>query len=105
VDVHDTRNLPLEQPCWAAELVSPAMSVGLMDDLSILIARLGWPSTSARWWTMQELAAQAIDEGLTEMPDGFKVPDDFNGVQGVDLPKESLIKSRTFHTHTVRSVG
>jgi len=157
--VEDTRTLPLEQPCWAAELVSPSMSVGLMDDLSILIARLGWPSTSARWWTMQELAArlgeptamaktesallqllrsrkleaevvevlfifwmavqgfgyspaaelaenilkpsllsdllvdsfdlaaQAIDDGLTEVPDGFKVPDDFNGVQGVDLPR------------------
>lgn len=27
-----------------------------MDELRILIARLGWPSTSARWWTMQELA-------------------------------------------------
>ncbi|MFA5824994.1 MAG: ATP-binding protein [Gallionellaceae bacterium] len=157
--IEDTRTLPLEQPCWAAELVSPSMSVGLMDDLSILIARLGWPSTSARWWTMQELAArlgeptamaktesallqllrsrkleaevvevlfifwmavqghgyspaaelaenilkpsllsellvdsfdlaaQAIDEGLTEVPDGFEVPDDFNGVQGADLPR------------------
>ncbi|MBG2711120.1 multidrug DMT transporter permease [Providencia rettgeri] len=29
-----------------------------MNDLRILIARLGWPSTSARWWTMQELAAR-----------------------------------------------
>lgn len=28
-----------------------------MDELRMLIARLGWPSTSARWWTMQELAA------------------------------------------------
>lgn len=28
-----------------------------MDELRILIARLGWPSTSARWWTMQELTA------------------------------------------------
>lgn len=28
-----------------------------MNQLSILIARLGWPSTSVRWWTMQELAA------------------------------------------------
>jgi hypothetical protein len=27
-----------------------------MDELRILIARLGWPSTSVRWWTMQELA-------------------------------------------------
>lgn len=29
-----------------------------MDELRILIARLGWPSTSTRWWTMQELAAR-----------------------------------------------
>ncbi|MEX8194540.1 multidrug DMT transporter permease [Comamonas guangdongensis] len=29
-----------------------------MDDLRILVARLGWPSTTARWWTMQELAAR-----------------------------------------------
>ena len=29
-----------------------------MDDLSILIARLGWPSTATRWWTMQELATR-----------------------------------------------
>ncbi|MBA6134192.1 multidrug DMT transporter permease [Pseudomonas putida CSV86] len=28
-----------------------------MDELRILIARLGWPSTTARWWAMQELAA------------------------------------------------
>lgn len=130
-----------------------------MDELCILISRLGWPSTSARWWTMQELADrlgepttraktesallqllrsrkleaevvevlfifwmavqahgyspaeeltenilkpsllsdqlvesldladQAVDEGLTEVPDGFETPDDFNGVQGADLPK------------------
>lgn len=29
-----------------------------MNDLRILIARLGWPATSARWWTIQELAAR-----------------------------------------------
>jgi hypothetical protein len=130
-----------------------------MDELRILIARLGWPSTSARWWTMQELAArlgepavrvetecallqllrsrkleaevvevlcifwmaaqrhgyspaaelaesipkpsllsdllvaslglsaQAGDAGLKEVPDDFEIPDDFNGVQGVDLPR------------------
>ncbi len=27
-----------------------------MDDLRILIARLGWPIPAGRWWTMQELA-------------------------------------------------
>ena len=27
-----------------------------MDDLRILIARLGWPTPAARWWTIQELA-------------------------------------------------
>jgi hypothetical protein len=29
-----------------------------MDELRVLIARLGWPATSARWWTMQALAAR-----------------------------------------------
>lgn len=138
----------------------PACRVAvLMDELRILIARLGWPSTSARWWTMQELAArlcetggraktesallalmttrkleaevveilcifwlaakgcnyapplelaesipkpsllsnlmvaslglsgQAGDAGLKEVPEDFEVPDDFDGVQGVDLPR------------------
>lgn len=130
-----------------------------MDELRILIARLGWPSTSARWWTMQELAArlgepaakagtetallqflrsrkleaevvevlcifwmaarghgystvaelassipkpsllsdlylddlglspQASGAGLKEVPEDFEIPDDFDGVQGVDLPR------------------
>jgi hypothetical protein len=29
-----------------------------MDDLRILIARLGWPTPASRWWSMQELAAK-----------------------------------------------
>lgn len=130
-----------------------------MDDLRILVARLGWPSTSARWWTMQELAARlgvpaskaateaalleflgtrkleaevvealvvfwmaaqahgyeanpklaesipkksilsellleslglwadTPDEGLEEVPEDFEIPQDFNGVQGADLPR------------------
>lgn len=130
-----------------------------MNELRILIARLGWPSTSARWWTMQELAArlgepamkdgtetallqflrsrkleaevvevlcifwmaarghgylptaelvgsipkpsllsdlflddlglsaQADDAGLKEVPGDFKIPNDFDSVQGVDLPR------------------
>lgn len=130
-----------------------------MDELRILIARLGWPSTSARWWTMQELAArlgeptarvetesallqllrsrkleaevvevlcifwmaskghsylptaelaksipkpsllsdllvasfglsvQAGETDLKEVPKDFEIPDDFDGVQGVDLPR------------------
>lgn len=130
-----------------------------MNDLQILIARLGWPSTSARWWTMQELAARlgdqttrrgtesallqllhsrkleaevveilcvfwiaakghgyspavelsknipkhsllsnlliedlglsacSCDTYLEELPEDFKIPDDFDSVQGVDLPK------------------
>lgn len=37
-----------------------------MNDLSILIARLGWPTTSARWWTMQELAVR-LGESATKM--------------------------------------
>lgn len=131
----------------------------MMDDLRILIARLGWPSTAARWWAMQELAARlgapaskvateaalleflgtrkleaevvealfvfwmaaqahgyearqklaesipktsvlsgllleslglwadAPDEGLEEVPEDFAIPQDFNGVQGADLPR------------------
>ncbi|WP_175832584.1 multidrug DMT transporter permease [Burkholderia cenocepacia] len=130
-----------------------------MDELRILIARLGWPSTSARWWTIQELAARlgdAVsstesesallqllssrkleaevvevlyifwiaaraygyspalqlaesiprpsilsdlllvslgvmpaggDEELEEVPDTFEIPQDFDSVQGSDLPR------------------
>ncbi|BDN90770.1 hypothetical protein KAM479_34830 [Aeromonas caviae] len=131
----------------------------MMDDLSILIARLGWPSTATRWWTMQELAARLGEQvskaateaslleflssrkleaevvealcvfwiaaqmhryeanpklaqsipkpsilstllleilglwtdvpitGLEEVPEDFVIPQDFNGVQGADLPR------------------
>lgn len=134
-----------------------------MNDLRMLIARLGWPSTSVRWWTIQELAARlgepatraeteysllllmssrkleaevvevlcifwmatkahsyspnialgrsiflssplsdllvkscglSIESNYGDLevaPGNFKIPDDFNGVQGVDLP-------RIFHT-------
>ena len=137
-----------------------------MNETRILIARLGWPSTSARWWTMQELAdrlgepaaraetevallqfvqsrkleaeivealcifwmavqkhgyspaenlAENIlkpsllsdlllescglpihtsDMGLSEVPEDFEIPDDFDGVQGVDLPKMFLTSMR-----------
>lgn len=130
-----------------------------MDELRILIARLGWPSASARWWTMQELAArmgeaksraktesallqllssqrlesevveilcifwmaaqaygyspsykvaesiprpsilsdlflesfgllaEVSDDELKEVPKEFKIPQDFDGVQGSDLPR------------------
>jgi len=130
-----------------------------MDELRILIARLGWPSTSARWWTIQELAArlgaptysaetefallqllnsrmleaevievlyifwiaaqacgysptpqlaetiprssilsdllldhlgvmpEGQDERLEEVPEAFEIPQDFDGVQGSDLPR------------------
>ena len=131
----------------------------MMDDLRILVARLGWPSTAARRWAMQELAdrlgapaskaateaalleflgtrkleaevvellfvfwmaaqahgyeasqklaesipkasvlsellleslglwADTPDEGLEEAPEDFEIPQDFNGVQGADLPR------------------
>ncbi|ENK7125883.1 multidrug DMT transporter permease [Serratia marcescens] len=137
-----------------------------MDDLSILIARLGWPSTATRWWTMQELAARLGESAskattevallrflssrklevevvealcvfwiavqmhrykasqklaqsipkpsilsnllleslglqtetpitdLEEVTESFAIPQDFNGVQGADLP-------RIFHTTMV----
>jgi len=130
-----------------------------MDDLRILIARLGWPTPSCRWWTLQELAkrlsdpattaeteaallkllhsrkleaevveafcifwmaavehayvpnpdlpnrtpkpsllsnlflealgfeAQALDADLKAAPNDFEIPDDFDGVQGVDLAR------------------
>lgn len=130
-----------------------------MDELRILVARLGWPSTSTRWWAMQELAArlgepdskaeteslllqmlcsrqleaevveilcifwmavracgysptsklvesiprssilsdlllesfgllsEGDDEGLEEVPEEFEIPQDFDGVQGSDLPR------------------
>lgn len=130
-----------------------------MNDLRMLIARLGWPSTSARWWTMQELAArlgesvtkaetetsllqllrsrnleaevvevlcifwmavkafgyspsialtesillpsplsdllvrscglsiQSNYENLEVAPENFNIPEDFDGVQGVDMPR------------------
>jgi hypothetical protein len=32
-----------------------------MDDLRILIARLGWPTPAGRWWTIQELASRLGD--------------------------------------------
>jgi len=152
-----------------------------MNDLRILIARLGWPSTSARWWTMQELAArlgepavrietesallqllrsrkleaevievlcifwiaakehgyspaaelaasivrpsllsdllaaslglsvQADDTDLKEVPKGFEIPDDFDGVQGVDLPRIFRTSMSTLEAHSglpfVRQMG
>lgn len=137
-----------------------------MDELRILIARLGWPSIASRWWTMQELAARLGEpatrsgtesallqtlrerqleaevievlcvfwmaargygyppiaeladiipkpsllsnqlmaslglpvkddaEDLTEAPKEFEIPDDFDGVQGVDLPRMFLRRMR-----------
>lgn len=131
----------------------------MMDDLPILIARLGWPTVSARWWTMQELATRLgdpskkeateaallnqlrsrrleaevvetlcvfwmaarghsytaaaelagsvpkpsllselflsdlglqvprVDADLMVAPKDFEIPDDFEGVQGIDLPR------------------
>lgn len=32
-----------------------------MDDLRILIARLGWPTPASRWWCIQELASKLGD--------------------------------------------
>lgn len=158
--IEDTRTLPLEQPRWVAELALVSESEGMMDELRILIARLGWPSISTRWWTMQELAsrlgetalvaetesalldlmtsrkleaevlevlfifwmatqghsyspaavlsesipkssplsdllleslglsAPAGDTSLKEVPGDFDIPDDFDRVQGVDLPRK-----------------
>lgn len=169
--IEDTRTLPLERPRWESELASKEGG-GLMEELRILIARLGWPSTSARWWTMQELvarlgepssraetesallqllssrkleaeavevlcifwmAAQAHgyspapkllesiprssilsdllleslgllavgdDEGLEEVPQEFEIPQDFNGVQGSDLPRIFRTSMGELERHT-----
>lgn len=142
-----------------------------MDELLILVARLGWPSTSARWWTMQQLAARLVDPAtrietesallqllstrkleaeaveilcifwmavqscylpgpelvesiskpsllsslfvescglsiqvgntdLQEVPEKFEIPDDFNGVQGVDLPRMFRTSMEKLETHS-----
>jgi len=143
-----------------------------MDELRILIARLSWPSTSTRWWTMQELAArlgepdlrdetvsallhllssrkleaevvevlciywmaaqaygysptsklvesiprssilsdlllesfgllsEGEDEGLEEVPEEFVIPQDFDGVQGSDLPRIFRTSMGRLENHT-----
>lgn len=141
-----------------------------MDELRFLIARLGWPSTSARWWTMQELAARLGEpgsrvetallkmlgsrkleaevaeilcifwmaaqaygysptpklpeniprtsilsdmllesmgllaesdcEGLKEVPEEFEIPQDFDGVQGSDLPRIFRTSMSELSNHT-----
>lgn len=141
-----------------------------MDELRILIARLGWPSTSARWWTMQELAARLGEpgsraetallqllssrkleaevievlcifwmaaqgygysptpklpesiprrsilsdmllkslgllaerdgEGLEEVPEDFEIPEDFDSVQGSDLPRIFRTSMGELENHT-----
>jgi len=143
-----------------------------MNDLRMLIARLGWPSTSARLWTMQELATrlgevatkaetessllqllrsrkleaevvevlcifwmavkafgysptaelaesislpsplsdllvkscglsiQASNVGLEEVSEYFEIPDDFDGVQGVDLPRIFRISMSRLETYS-----
>lgn len=142
-----------------------------MDELRILVARLGWPSTSARWWTMQQLAARLVDSAtrietesallrllgvrkleaeavevlcifwmaaqcgyspapelvenvskpsllaalllescglstqtdskdLQEAPEDFEIPEDFNGVQGVDLPRMFRTSMKRLEVHS-----
>lgn len=169
--IEDTRTLPLERPRWQSELTARG-SRGMMDGLSILIARLGWPSMTARWWTMQELAAwlgepdsreeaessllqllnsrkldaevvevlyifwmaahaysytpsprlaQSIssssilsdllleslgllakgdNKGLEEVLEEFEIPQDFDGVQGTDLPRIFRTVMGDFEHHT-----
>lgn len=143
----------------------------MMDELRILVARLGWPSTSARWWTMQQLAARLGDAAtrietesvllqllitrkleaeaievlcvfwmasqcgyspvpqlaesiskpsllstllvescglpvhfdstdLQEAPEDFNIPEDFNGVQGVDLPRMFRTSMKRLEAHS-----
>lgn len=142
-----------------------------MDELRILVARLGWPSISTRWWTMQQLAARLGDSAtrieteyallqllrsrkleaetveilcifwmavqcgysplpelaesiskpsllstlliescglsiqsdntdLLEAPEDFEIPEDFNGVQGVDLPRMFKTSMKRLEAHS-----
>ncbi|MFL9872889.1 hypothetical protein [Paraburkholderia megapolitana] len=170
--VDDTRTLPLDQPRWATELLSTSVPAGSMHELRVLIARLGWPSISVRWWTMQELAARLgvpaekietesallqllrlrkLEAEVVEIlcifwmaaqlhgyspiaelansvpkrsllsdqlmasfglpvkssvsrlsvaPEDFYVPDDFNAVQGVDLPRIFRTSMRNLQAHS-----
>lgn len=63
--LEDTRTLPLSVPRWGSELAATDSSGGLMDDLRILIARLGWPTPAARWWSIQELAIRLGNPATT----------------------------------------
>ena len=56
----------------SAELAASIPKPSLLSDL--LVANLG-------------LSVQAGDTVLRNVPDDFEIPDDFDGVQGVDLPK------------------
>src|SRR5690606_3742462 len=56
----------------ALELADSIPKPSLLSDL--LVTDLGLP-------------IQAGDMGLKEVPNDFVVPDDFDGVQGVDLPR------------------
>lgn len=170
--IEDTRTLPLVAPNWAAELVGPTVPDGGTDELHILIARLGWPSTSTRWWAMQELALRLAEQAtktateaallghlrerkleaevvevlfifwlatkglhyvpspvlissipkpsllaamlmadlgfavvddagdLKQLPIGFEAPQDFGGVQGVDLPRFFLTRMMKLEHYT-----
>jgi hypothetical protein len=143
-----------------------------MNELRVLIARLGSPSTSARWWTMQELAARLGEaassseteaalrhalssrkleaevveivcifwmaaqaygysapsqlaesiphssilsdlllkslgmlaknggQRLQEVPEEFEIPQDFDGVQGADVPRIFRTTIGELETHT-----
>lgn len=59
--LEDTRTLPLAAPRWGIELAAADAPGGLMDDVRILIARLGWPTPAGRWWCIQELATKLGD--------------------------------------------
>lgn len=143
-----------------------------MNDLRIIIARLGWPSKSVRWWAIQELSgrlgepttrsetellllqllrsrkleAEVVEvlcifwmavkmlgyhpineigesvllpsplsdllmqdmgltlhrdnRGLEEVTPDFEIPEDFEGVQGVELPRIFRTSMMQLQTHT-----
>lgn len=67
--LEDTRTLPLDFPRWGTELAAADEPERLMDDLRILIARLGWPIPASRGWTLQELAKRLADPATTAETD------------------------------------
>lgn len=71
----------------AAELAESILKPSLLSDL--LVASLGG-------------SVQTGDTGLREVPEDFEIPDDFDGVQGVDLPRIFQTSMSRLEAHSGR---